>query len=372
MGTLYVTETGVQVHQEGQRLLVRRGTEVLQDIPMIKVDRVVLVGKSASITTPALFALTRRNVGVYYLSSQGKYILRTVGNDHRHSKLRLFQTRVSDDPNRSLAIARTIVEGKVNNQRTLVQRHSEQAPWAHSALAQMDSMRRQVDQSSTLDELRGREGLAAKEYFHLFRQILRPPRDGRSWGFEGRNYYPPTDAVNALLSFGYTLLLNDVVAACQITGLDPALGFFHAIDYNKPSMALDLEEEFRPVIVDSIVLYAANKGIFSLQDFEIGQPWKEKSEEESENPPSALSIPGQKRPGQAENSQNRNPIRPVFMKENARKRFITLYETRINEQATYPPTGERTTYRRIFELQAYLMARLILGNTDQYTPYTIR
>jgi CRISPR-associated protein Cas1 len=364
MSTLYVTETGVQVHKEGQRLLVKKGREVLQDIPMIKVDRVVLMGKGASITTPTLYALTQRKVGVYYLSSRGKFILRTAGADHKHSRLRQAQIRACDNPESSMAIAQAIVRGKVSNQRVLVQRHAEGATWARNALAQMDAMRRHVDAAGNLDELRGREGLAAKEYFHLMRQLLRPPSDGRTWGFERRAYYPPTDPINALLSFGYTLLLNDMVAACQISGLDPDIGFFHAVDYNKPAMALDLEEEFRPIIVDSILLAAINRPIFRLSDFEIGQPWKRNQDDEDDaGSPVAQSL---------EKGNSADAPRPIYLREAARKRFISLYETRVNEQIFYPPTGEQTSYRRIFELQAYAMARVILGENPHYLAFTVR
>lgn len=362
MGTLYVTEMGVQVHKEGQRLLVKKGGEVLQDIPMIKVDRVVLMGKGASITTPTLYALANRKVGVYYLSSRGKYMLRTVGDDHRHSRLRQSQTRATDNPTRCMAVAQEIVRGKVHNQRVLVQRHAEGQPWARAALNQMDEMRRQVDNAQNLDELRGREGLAAKAYFSLMRQIIRPPADGHTWGFERRAYYPPTDPVNALLSFGYTLLLNDMVAVCQMTGLDPDIGFFHAVDYNKPAMALDLEEEFRPVIVDSIVLAALNRPVFGLRDFEVGRPWNGGSTSEEEDDDSAAPIDPRVSPA----------LRPIYLKEESRKRFIQMYETRVNEQILYPVTGEQTSYRRIFELQAYAMARVILGEAQRYSPFTIR
>jgi len=123
----------------------------------------------------------------------------------------------------------------------------------------MDAMTGRVQSARNLDELRGLEGQGAKEYFSLFRRLLRPPSEGGTWGFERRAYYPPTDPVNALLSFTYSLLLRDIVTACELIGLDPYLGFFHAIDYGRPSMALDLMEEFRPIVADSVVLEAANR-----------------------------------------------------------------------------------------------------------------
>jgi len=172
--------------------------------------------------------------------------------------------------------------------------------------------------------------------------------------------------MNTLLSFGYTLLLNDLVAACQMAGLAPDLGFFHAVDYNRPSMALDLEEEFRPIIVDSIVLTAANRPLFRLRDFEIGQPYR-RSQDDEESPPPPSSSP--KTGKEVAESKG---FHPIYLKEAARKRFISLYEARINEQILYPSTGERTSYRRIFELQAYMMARTILGERERYLPFMVR
>lgn len=357
----------MQVHKRGERLLVQRGDELLQDIPLIKVARVVLMGRGVNITTPTLYALARRQVDVLFLNSRGGYMLRMVGREHKHSRLRQAQALAVANPEQGLGIARAIVAGKVTNQRVLVQRHARgeagrPEAWAGKALEQMDAMRRQVDAAHTLDELRGREGLAAREYFGLLRRLLRPPAGAATWGFERREYYPPPDPINALLSFGYTLLLNDLIAACQMAGLDPDLGFLHAVDYGKPAMALDLEEEFRPVIVDSIVLLAANRPLFSLADFEVGRPQAGEGEDADE--PAAAR--------EAESGEARPPRHPIYLKEAARKRFIGLYETRINETVIYPPSGEQTSYRRVFELQAYRMAQAILGEVDGYLPFTVR
>jgi CRISPR-associated protein Cas1 len=212
-----------------------------------------------------------------------------------------------------------------------------------------------------LDEVRGHEGLAAKEFFALFRQLLKPPRDGQAWGFDRREYYPPPDPVNALLSFGYTLLLNDLIAACQIAGLDPDLGFFHAVDFGKPAMALDLEEEFRPLIVDSIVLAGVNRPMFGLQDFEQGPP-------SPAHPPLVRAEEVEVEPLQA----GKKPVTPILMKEGARNRFLSLYETRVSESIYYPLTGETTPYRRVFQLQAYQMAQVILGEKDGYEPLMVK
>jgi CRISP-associated protein Cas1 len=347
MSTVYITEPGVQVHKQGQRLIVKRNSEILQDIPLIKVDRVVLMGRGVSVSTPAMYFLIRNKVDILYLNSIGGFISRVVGREHKNSRLRQRQAITVTNPNLTLRIAQSIVEGKINNQRVLVQRHAQGAEWTRSALERMNNMRKQIRRVNNLDELRGHEGLAARDYFSLFRKMIKPPVDGLDWRFDRREYHPPPDPINALLSFGYTLLLNDLIAACQICGLDPDIGFFHAVDYGKPAMALDLEEEFRPVIVDSIVMFAVNRSLFGLTDFEIDR---------------------RKNGG----SEQKKPPHPIYLKEEARKRFITLYENRINEQIHYPSTGEQIPYRRIFQLQAYQMVKVILGEADSYMPVMVK
>jgi len=227
-------------------------------------------------------------------------------------------------------------------------------------------MAARVETARTLDELRGLEGQAAKDYFSLLRRLLRPPAQGGAWGFERRTYYPPSDPINALLSFGYTLLLNDLITACQLVGLDPYLGFFHAIDYGRPSMALDLEEEFRPVIVDSIVLAAVNRQVVGLRDFEAVK-WKGRDSANDDEPTEGAGPTTAEPGGSGAGAQ-----RAVYLAAAARGRFIALYEARVNEQAEYALTGERTPYRRIFELQAQQMARVILGQAPGYRPVEIR
>jgi CRISPR-associated protein Cas1 len=198
--------------------------------------------------------------------------------------------------------------------------------------------------AKTVDQLRGLEGHAAREYFGLLRTLLKRPM-----GFSRRAYHPPPDPVNALLSFGYTLLLNDLVSACQIVGLDPHLGLFHAIDYGRPSLALDLEEAFRPVIVDSLVLDLINHDLITKGDFQKGRS--------------------------GGRSKGKTP-RGILMREGARRRYVEAYETRLNTTFRYKANGrkgaEEASYRRAMILQAELMARVILGKESQFSPLRIR
>lgn len=360
MATLYVTEPGTQVRKVGERLVLVKDQDVLDEIPLIQVEQVVMVGRGVSLTTAAMFTLTQKGVDIVYLSGAGRYVSRVTGSEHKHSRLRFAQALAVADPDNTKALAQAVVQGKINNQRTLMRRHAERAAWTVDSLQGMDAMFKRISQARDLDELRGLEGLAAKEYFFLLRRLLAAPRDdrgGQGWGFERRAYYPPTDPINAMLSFGYTLLLNDMVAACQMVGLDPFLGCFHAIDYGRPSMALDLIEEFRPVIVDSIVLGAVNHGMIGLRDFQ-DRAVEEDAEEERE-PEGRRNAPA-------------GAQRPVYLNADGRKRFLRWYEERVTEQAQVLSTGERTAYRRIFLLQAQQMARVFLGQGPAYQPFLIR
>ena len=345
MPIVYVSEPGARVHKAQGRLVIRKGETVLESVPLEQVERLVVMGRGVSVTTAILFALALRGVEVVFLSSRGSYISRVVGAEHKHSRLRHRQALVVEDAARALAVSRAIVAGKLHNQRVLVQRHAEGAPWAAAALEQMKALARRVPEAPDLDALRGLEGRAAALYFALFRRLLRPPDDGGSWGFRRRAYRPPPDPINALLSLGYTYLLYEVIAACQLAGLDPYQGFFHTLDYGKPSLALDLMEEFRPLIADSLVLYAVNRRVIRRRDFRVRRP--------------------------AAPDANGRPL-PVTLTREAHKRFAALYESRLLQQVFYPPLGERTTYRRVMHLQAQHMARYILGRDAEYRPFTVR
>lgn len=353
MTTLYLTEPGSQLHKADERLVIKKGDTVLEAIPLIKVDQVVLMGRGVSMTTSALHALTRRGVDVVYLTGAGGYVSRVIGQEHKNGRLRHQQSLAASDPQFALRAAQSIVRGKVLNQRALVQRHVERASWAGRALAGISDMARRVDASRDMDELRGLEGQAAKEYFGLLRRMLRPPAEGGTWGFERRAYYPPTDPVNALLSFVYSLVLRDMTTACELIGLDPYLGFFHVIDYGRPSMALDLMEEFRPIVADSIVLEAVNRPFVSLGDFEQ----MDLTEKESERD---------------ENEEPRATTQAVYLAASGREKVIALYENRANDESMFTFQNQKVSYRYIFQLQAQAMARLILGEAKQYEPFVVR
>jgi len=330
MATLYVMEQGATLSKTDERLVVSRGDETLDEIPLIKVDQVVVMGKGVRVTTPAVFALARRGVELVYLTRQGGYVTRTRGKESKFGQLRFRQALMVNDPAATLPVAREMVRGKLLNQRSLVQALAGGS--GGRAVAGIARMIDRLDQTADLDVLRGLEGQAAAVYFDAFRRLLHP-----DMGFRKRVYYPPTDPVNAALSFGYTLLLNQLVGAVQVVGLDPYLGFFHVIDYGRPSLALDLEEEFRPLVVDRLVLDLINGHKLEARHF--------------------TRPAGRKK--------------AVYLADDGRRIFIAAYETLVNGTVIYPPTGKQNTLRRCFELQARQVARIVLGKAEKYRALAI-
>lgn len=354
MATLYLTEPRSVVKKDGETLVVHipadkeKGTEKRSvRVPLIKIDQVVVQGDS-TVTTPALLALLEQRADVCFCTYHGQFRGRLAAGMAKNSLLRLAQHRWHDDAERSLALARCFVQGKLANQRTLLLRTNRKrelvtiakaADDIKGVLDQVPGVQRnegeiidpRVPQAGTAwGSLLGLEGAAAAFYFDAFRQLLK-----QDLGFQGRKKRPPTDAVNALLSFGYTLLMNKVASAAQLVGLDPYIGFLHSSQYGKPALALDLMEEFRPVVVDSVVLTLVNNRILQAGDFreEFGVYW---------------------------------------LKDGARKTFLTKFEERLNTEIKHPTFDYKATYRKCLELQVRLLAKTLTGEVAAYPPFLVR
>jgi CRISPR-associated protein Cas1 len=360
MTTLYVTEPQSVVRKDGDTLVVslpaiKASGETPEQaarkvsIPLIKVDQVVILGDS-TITSQALAALLDQRTEITFLGPYGSFRGRLVPAYSRNSLLRLAQFRAHDDPSRSLELAKQFVWGKLSNLRTLLLRANRKLKDGEISRAE-ESIRRILDQVSGLKSdglppadpgkpqsgtawgtLQGYEGAATGCYFNVFGRMLRG--DG-SLAFESRNRRPPRDPVNALLSYGYTLLLHQCAAALQSVGLDPYVGYLHSSQYSKPALALDLMEEFRSPIVDSIVLSLVNNRILSFKDF--------------------VSEMGTFR-----------------LKDASRREFLVKFEERLNTDIQHPEFNYKATYRRCLELQARLLAKALLGEINAYPPFKVR
>ena len=341
MPPLYITTQGAKLGYRGHRLVVERDGEEVAAVPAGQVSAVYIFG-NVSVTTPALAFLLQEGIDLVFLTFHGRYRGRLVGPEGGNARLRLSHYRRASDPAWVLGTARAIVLAKLHNYRTLLRRYArrlaammEDGPAGSLAAAadELDALMARAPRCTTVSGLSGLEGRGTAVYFSVFHHLIRTP----GWTFERRTRRPPRDPVNALLSFGYTILTHNLESVLRAVGLDPYLGFLHQVSYNRPSLALDLVEEFRAVVVDSVVLRCLNNGIVVPGDFQV--------EPEAEY--------------------------PVLLTDEGRARFIRELEARFNLEFHHPDSEERVTYRRCWELQARRMAQAIQGG-GPYRPFRVR
>ncbi|WP_298821638.1 CRISPR-associated endonuclease Cas1 [Chloroflexus sp.] len=326
MATLYVQEQGATVRKRDNQIVITREGEVLQEIPLNKIDRIVLMGRGVQISTALLVELLSRDIPVMLTNQHGSrhYATLTAGPS-RFGALRLRQSQLVIDPAWSLELARGIVTAKLAAQRAILAATGWSA--APAAIAHIEAAARGLGGATSLDAARGFEGAAAAAYFGAWRSVFQ-----QGWGFQGRAFYPPPDPINALLSFGYTLLLHDVLSAVQFTGLDPYLGVFHAIEAGRPSLALDLMEEFRPLVVDRMTLNQITTNTITHTQFERAGPDR----------PNAM-----------------------YLTTAARKLVVERYET-LMQTPMRLANGSQTSLRRVILLQAQMVARIVRGEQTHY------
>jgi CRISPR-associated protein Cas1 len=365
MPTLYLTENRTLVRRDSENCLLvqipekreKDGTIQVaarkEHIPLIKIDDVVVTGE-VTLTASALILLLERNIDVSFLGYYGQFKGRLSPPFSKNAMLRLAQYQAHDDMLKRCELARQFVVGKLSNQRTLLQRYHRRQSETELTRA-IDQMGASLHQLATLsldkiesgpplqsgdhrvaatplELILGIEGRGSAAYFRNFGQLI---NDRERWPFAGRTKRPPTDPVNALLSFGYSLLANRVASMVQLVGLDHFIGYLHSSFYGRPSLALDVMEEFRPIIVDQMVLTLLNKRILGPDDF--------------------VSEPGGHR-----------------LKDERRKLFFTAFEERLNEEITHPIFDYKTNYRRCIELQVRLLGKCLTGEIKSYPPFFTR
>lgn len=329
---LIVDAQGARLSKEGERLLVRREGQADEYVPLNVMEQLVVAGRGVNATTALLYDLVQRGVDVVYQSQHGRFGFRLVGEVSKHSALRVRQVQVATDPAQALPLARAMITGKLHNQAVMLRRYGEAlgAEGTAAVTALVEQMQR-AEHAPNADTLRGYEGSGAAAYFGVWPRLF----DARAWGFAGRAYHPAPDPVNAMLSLGYTLLLHDIEGAVYRIGLDPTVGFFHTLDYGRSSLALDLEEEFRPVIVDALVLRLLRQQLLTPGDFT--------------------------RRG-----------RSCVMSDDARRFFFTQYAERMATKVRHPAWQQQLTYRQCIQRQVEHLARCVLGKEEGYTALLIR
>lgn len=330
---LHIQAQGARLGKKGSCLVVRPRDAPQTEVRLKDVSQVSLYG-NVQVSTQTIRVLCERGIPLCYFSWGGWFYAMVQGLPHGNVRLRRAQFAASADGQRSLRIARSIVTQKIKNQRTLLRRNNPDVP--AQALQLLRELARKAAAADSPATLLGLEGSAARTYFASFTGMLRPPGDGGlEFQVTSRNRRPPRDPVNALLSFAYSLLVKELTILLASVGFDPHCGFYHRDRHGRPALALDVMEPFRPIIADSVVLGAINNGVVRHDSF-------------------------QRRLGS------------VNLDKAARRRFIQAYERRMNEEVTHPTFGYRISYRRVLEVQARLLGRMLVGEVDDYPVFVTR
>lgn len=337
LNTLYIASEDVYLNLEGETVVVIIGKERKLQVPLHHLESLVLL-ETVRVSPPLMIRCMESGLSVVWLRYNGRFGARVEGPTSGNVLLRLAQYKAHYSPEISIELAREFIRGKLVNCRSVLARAARESSLdtaresCKKAGQRVADAQSALDRHQDLDELRGREGEAAAAYFGTFSHLIKPQHQG-AFPFRVRQRRPPPDPVNSLLSFTYALLLADCRGALESVGLDPQVGFLHGVRPGRQALALDLMEEFRPVLADRLVLTLINRGQVSRTDFVF-------------------------RPGQA-----------VEMSEQTRKLVITSYQARKKETLQHPLLKAPVPLGVLPLLQARLLARRIRGDIDLYPAY---
>jgi CRISPR-associated protein Cas1 len=332
---LYVQEHGARVGtSRGTIVITGRDGQKLATARLQDTSQLVLCG-NISVTAQAIQVLAEASIPIVHLSGSHWFYAVTSGLGLRNAFDRAAQFAAANDPTRCLAFARQLVRDKAANQRTLLRRNAPSSVALDRTIADIDDLVTRIDQVPALESLLGIEGNLASRYFSQFSTLLKPRDFDAAWDFDSRNRRPPTDPVNAMLSFGYAMLTKECTIALITEGLDPWWGFYHRPRHGRPALALDIMEPLRPAVVDSAVITAINTGMVAAGDFNTSKS-------------------------------------ACIMQPTARKALIRAYEARLDQLITHPVFDYKCSWRVIIRLQARLLARWLRGDVPAYASVTTR
>ncbi len=339
LNTLYVTTQGSALRLDHDTVRVVIENETRARLPLVRIQSIVVFGR-VTVTTPLIHRCAEDGRGVVWLTGHGRFRARLSGSSLGNVLLRRAQHEALGDPDRTLALARQYVAGKVQNARTLVLRSARDGTEANdsdalrSVAERLGALLDDIREAEELDVLRGLEGIAARAYFGEFGRMVRGDRG--EFGLNGRTRRPPRDRANALLSFCYALLRAECESALEGVGLDPQVGYLHALRPGRPSLALDLMEELRPAVADRLVLRLINRRQVRGNHFE-------------ETPGGAVSL-----------------------NEQGRRATLAEYERRKESTAPHRLLKARIPIGLVPHVQARLLARHLRGDLRHYLPHIAR
>ena len=365
MAVAYVLEQNTFIRLEGERLIVQKRRDVLHTLHIFKLDQLVLFG-NVSLTPPAIQRLLSEGVDTVFMSRNGHYKGRLQPPLSKNITLRCEQFEKLKNEEFCLKVAQAIVRGKIANMRAILMRlaRNREGLKLEDHILQIRNLGERVSGVQDLDSLRGLEGKASAAYFEGFsRGFL---AEGVS--FNKRVRRPPTDPVNALLSLGYTLLFNSVMGAVSLVGFDPYLGALHAVDYGRPSLALDLMEEWRPLVVDTLVLSVFNLKSLTLEDFvKTGEIEHDSDRDVFEDEGVSESA------DRTEGTDGKGDVTlPVKLTDAAFRKFIVQFERKMHQKIKHHLTQQQLSYRDCIREQVRHFARVVRGEEKRYQPMISR
>lgn len=336
LNTLFITQPDVYLSLDGDNVVLLKDEEKLGRLPLHNLESIVSFGYTGA--SPALMGYCAdKNISLVFLTMSGRFLARVVGESRGNVVLRKKQYRISDDETQSAKVARNFIIGKIYNHKWMIERMTRDYPLRvdvaqFKGISQhLSTLIQEVRVCEDLERLRGLEGQAAISYNRLFDSMILQQKE--DFFFQFRSRRPPLDNVNAMLSFTYTLLANDMAAALETVGLDAYVGFLHRERPGRASLALDVMEELRGVYADRFVLSLINKRVINKDDF-----------------------------FKKENGA-------VIMTEEARKKFLTAWQNKKQEKITHPYLGEKMSWGLVPYSQALLLARYLRNDLDEYPPF---
>ena len=332
LNTLYVTLPQSYLSKDGETVVVRQEQETRLRVPILGLEGIVCLGQ-VSMSPPLMGFCAERGVGVSFLSEHGRFLARVQGPVNGNVLLRREQYRRADSEPASAEVARAVLLAKIANCRTVLLRAARErpTPGLERAAERLSDSLRSVGAECALDRLRGIEGEAASLYFGVFDDMIGQQKD--AFFFRERSRRPPLDNVNALLSFLYALLAHDVASALETAGLDPSVGFLHRDRPGRPGLALDLMEEFRPVLADRLALTLINRRQVGAKDF------------------------------------TRAESGGVSITDSARRTVLAAWQNRKQEELLHPFLNEKIPFGLVAHAQALLLARFLRGDLDTYPSF---
>ncbi len=336
LNTLYILSEDIYLSLDGENVVANRDKQAVARYPLHTLQNIITFSYAGA--SPALMgACAQRQIALAFCTPRGKFLARVCGEGNRNVLLRRTQYRAADDLSQCCQISRTMIFGKLFNARWSIERtrrdHSLRVDSEKlvSVSKQIYGLLSQVKEVTALEELRGLEGVGASAYFSAFDEMILG--DKETFSFQGRSRRPPLDAVNAMLSFAYSLLAHDCASALESVGLDSYVGFLHRDRPGRTSLALDLMEELRPCMADRFVLTLINNRQIKAADFHYMESGS------------------------------------VLLTDDGRKVFLKHWQEKKKETLTHPYLGEKLPWGMIPYIQALLLARYLRGDLDAYPPF---